>query len=60
MKYQDLIQEMNKYYDLHKKVLTKCLKLAIINYSVVTKEELWIKKHRNGGESNGYYTRQTL
>ncbi len=31
-------------------ILTKCLKLAIINYSVVTKEELWIKKHRNGGE----------
>ncbi len=50
MKYQNLIQEANKYYDLHKKILTKCLKFAIINYSVVTKEELWIKKHRNGGE----------
>ncbi len=30
-------------------MLTKRCKFAIINYSVVTKEKLWIKKHRNGG-----------
>ena len=30
-------------------MLTKGLFFAIINYSVVTNDELWIKKHRNGG-----------
>ncbi len=29
--------------------MTKCLFFAIINYSVVTNDELWIGKHRNGG-----------
>ena len=43
MKYQILIQEMTKYSNLHKNILTKWLFLAIINYSDVTKDKLWIK-----------------
>ena len=54
MKYQILILEMEKYYDF---MLTNQTKLAIINYSVVTKDELWIRiiekrgrKWKNGKE----------
>lgn len=54
MKYQILILEMEKYHDF---MLTNQTKLAIINYSVVTKDELWIRiiekrgrKWKNGKE----------
>lgn len=54
MKYRILILEMEKYYNF---MLTNQEKFAIINYSVVTKDELWIKiiekrgrKWKNGKE----------
>ena len=47
MKYQNSILEMKKTKIYINLVLTKSLKLAIINGSVTTKEKLWIEKHRN-------------
>ena len=43
MKYQILTQEILKYHNLHKLILTKSVKLAIINYSDITNDKLWVK-----------------
>lgn len=59
MRYRILIQEDKKNYNLHKNILTKSLILAIINYSVVTKEKLWIKNRRKRCK-NGNNTGETL
>ena len=48
MKYQILTQEILKYHNLHKLILTKSVKLAIINYSDVTNDKLWVKTQKWG------------